>query len=237
MKSKGLVVRKLFDDLAHRYDLANIAISLGFSEVWRRKALNFCNTNSERALILDLCSGTGAFSFTALDKSRDSLLVVGVDLSRKMTSIAVERAKRRGLSDRVLFIEGDALNLPLGSDLFDCVLTAFCLRNVESLEAFFEESYRVLRRGGVFVALDLSIPSSPLVRYIYEKYLKFFVSPVGSMIAGKPLHYYYYIAESLRDFPDKRQLAMLIAKAGFARVRYYELSLGAISVHVGEKLG
>ncbi|MEM4928407.1 MAG: bifunctional demethylmenaquinone methyltransferase/2-methoxy-6-polyprenyl-1,4-benzoquinol methylase UbiE [Acidilobaceae archaeon] len=231
---KGFVVKRLFDNIAYKYDLANVVISLGFSEVWRKKAVNFCKVKGKERMVLDLCSGTGTLSFEVLKSLGPYSVVVGVDFSQNMTRIAVERSRTKRLDDRALFIEGDVLSLPLRDNIFDCVLTAFCLRNVESLEDMFREAYRVLKPGGVFVALDLSMPSNTVVRKVYEKYLRFFVGPVGDTISGRP-HYYHYIAESLQNYPDKRELGKTIARAGFSRVRYYEFNLGAVSIHVGEK--
>jgi len=61
--------------------------------------------------------------------------VVGVDLSERMIDRSNERAKRKGVEDRVEFRVADAQNLPFEDNIFDAVIC-------ESVNAFLEDKQR-----------------------------------------------------------------------------------------------
>ena len=56
--------------------------------------------------LLDLCTGSGALAVT-LAKKLPSCRVWAVDLSSRALAIAVENARRHGVSEKVTFLEGD----------------------------------------------------------------------------------------------------------------------------------
>jgi SAM-dependent methyltransferase len=71
--------------------------------------------------------------------------VVGVDQSERM----VELQRSRGIDARV----GDAQQLPFADGEFDVVVAAWMLYHVENLDATLDELARVLKPGGVLVAV------------------------------------------------------------------------------------
>ncbi|MEY4742528.1 MAG: hypothetical protein RL672_1278, partial [Actinomycetota bacterium] len=46
---------------------------------------------------------------------------------------------------------------------------------------------------------------------------------------------YGYLADSILAWPDQKALAKLIAKAGFERVEFRNLTMGVVAVHRGFK--
>ena len=54
-------VRRMFDGVAPRYDFLNHVLSANLDRRWRKRALARLDEN-ERALVLDLCGGTGDLS-------------------------------------------------------------------------------------------------------------------------------------------------------------------------------
>jgi demethylmenaquinone methyltransferase/2-methoxy-6-polyprenyl-1,4-benzoquinol methylase len=46
---------------------------------------------------------------------------------------------------------------------------------------------------------------------------------------------YQYLIESIRRFPDQREFAALLSSAGFADVRWENLSFGIACLHSGSK--
>jgi demethylmenaquinone methyltransferase/2-methoxy-6-polyprenyl-1,4-benzoquinol methylase len=54
------------------------------------------------------------------------------------------------------------------------------------------------------------------------------------MVAGDASSY-RYLAESIRMHPDQDTLKSMMEDAGFARVRYFNLSLGVVALHEGVK--
>ncbi|MFC1918436.1 class I SAM-dependent methyltransferase [Chloroflexota bacterium] len=74
--------------------------------------------------------------------------VVGVDLSEKMITRSGERAKRKGVEDRVEFRVADAQNLPFKDATFDAVICESVLAFVGDKQRAVNEFTRVAKPGG-----------------------------------------------------------------------------------------
>ena len=99
---------------------------------------------------LDLGCGTGYFSTRLQQLSGDD--VVGFDLAEGMLSQA--RACSQG-NENTRWLCGDAENLPLQDNSMDWVFSSFALQWCGDIRRAFEESFRVLKRGGYLL---LSMP-------------------------------------------------------------------------------
>jgi len=100
--------------------------------------------------VLDLGSGLGVDSFIAASRVGKEGRVVGLDISKNEVKHASTRAKARGISDYVSFVNADMEKMPFDASEFDCVISngAFCL--APNKKAAFAEIYRVLKPGGRF---------------------------------------------------------------------------------------
>jgi demethylmenaquinone methyltransferase/2-methoxy-6-polyprenyl-1,4-benzoquinol methylase len=58
---------------------------------------------------------------------------------------------------------------------------------------------------------------------------------VARRVARNPVAY-EYLAESITDWPAQRELAGVIEAAGWSNVRYRNITLGVVAVHVGRKV-
>jgi ubiquinone/menaquinone biosynthesis C-methylase UbiE len=105
--------------------------------------------------ILDLCCGAGQTTRFLVQFSHR---VTGLDVS----PVALQRASREVPQAR--FIEGLAENMPLAEAQFDLVHTSVALHEMapEQLQQILSEVYRVLKPGGIFVAIDLHKPNNGL---------------------------------------------------------------------------
>ncbi|MDM7275145.1 MAG: bifunctional demethylmenaquinone methyltransferase/2-methoxy-6-polyprenyl-1,4-benzoquinol methylase UbiE [Thermoprotei archaeon] len=232
-EGKALTVKNMFDRIAGRYDLMNSIASLRMDKLWRRRAARECSV-LPGASCLDVCTGTGMLALELADSIRPGGRVVGVDFSRNMLAIARERVKNLGFENTVELVEGDALSLPFNDDTFDCVTLAFCLRHFESIEEAVKEMVRVAKPGGRIVILEFSRPSTPLYNMIYRFYLDRIVPMLGKAITGD-VEAYWYLADSIKDFPVREELKAVMEKTGLKNVEYYELSMGSIAIHRGIK--
>jgi SAM-dependent methyltransferase len=96
------------------------------------------------ASILEIGCGTGAFA-GRLQSEHPTAILVAVDQSARM----VELTRERGVDARV----ADAMDLPFEDASFDAVVAMWMLYHVPDLDVALAEVRRVLRPGGLFVAV------------------------------------------------------------------------------------
>jgi demethylmenaquinone methyltransferase/2-methoxy-6-polyprenyl-1,4-benzoquinol methylase len=212
-------VAAMFDRVARRYDLTNDVLSLGQDRRWRRAASAAIDViPGDR--VLDLAAGTGTSTVVLADAGAE---VVAVDISSGM----LREAGRRGVRDVIV---GDAGRLPFADGTFDAVTISFGLRNVPDVPTALSELRRVTRPGGRLVVCEFSRPTWRPWRAIYVNYLMRALPVLARLIASDP-GAYTYLAESIRAWPDQRELAGVIARAGWRRVGYRNLSGGIVALH------
>src|ERR671923_2070850 len=115
-------VRRMFDRVAPRYDLANTVFSLGQDRAWRQAAARAAGLAGGRTAV-DIACGTGAL--TRELAASPGATVLGVDFSWEMVRRAAAQA-----GPRTRYLVGDALRLPLRDASVDVVTIAFGLRNL-----------------------------------------------------------------------------------------------------------
>jgi ubiquinone/menaquinone biosynthesis C-methylase UbiE len=97
--------------------------------------------------VLDVGSGLGGPARTLAAEFGCS--VIGLDLTDEFCRAAAMLTERVGLSDKVTFKIGSALEMPFDDDSFDVVWTQFAGMNIADKEKLYGEFRRVLRPGGV----------------------------------------------------------------------------------------
>jgi demethylmenaquinone methyltransferase/2-methoxy-6-polyprenyl-1,4-benzoquinol methylase len=229
-------VAAMFDAIAGRYDLLNDVLSAGQVRLWRRAVARITAAGlSDR--VLDLAAGTATSSLTFTATGADC---VACDFSLGM--LRAGRSRLAGQQDgqlrdgrgRLGFVAGDALRLPFRDEAFDAVTISFGLRNVASPGAALAEMRRVTRPGGRLVVCEFStIPIAPVDK-LYRRYLINILPAIARRTARSP-EAYEYLAESIADWPAQRELAGLIEAVGWSAVRWRDLSLGVVAVHVARR--
>ncbi len=129
---------------------------------------------------------------------------------------------------------GDALRLPFRDGSFDAVTISFGLRNVADPGAALGEMRRVTRPGGRLVVCEFSTITIAPVDMLYRRYLINVLPAIARRTARNP-EAYEYLAESIVDWPAQRELAGLIEAAGWSAVRWRDLSMGAVAVHMARR--
>ncbi len=226
-------MKGIFDSLAHNYDLANTIMSLGVHHYWRRFAVARTGLKTG-GTALDLCCGTGIITADLAKYIGPTGRVIGMDLSREMLAVARQRLNKQSLSGRVKLLQGNVAQLPFPAGSFDCVTIGYGLRNVHDPEPVLKESRRVLKPGGIIVAIESSKPTLPIFRTAYYTYLKHWVPLIGKLICRNEFAY-CYLCDSIMDFPAPSKIADMFRRVGFGEVRYSLLTLGIIAVFVGRK--
>jgi demethylmenaquinone methyltransferase / 2-methoxy-6-polyprenyl-1,4-benzoquinol methylase len=236
LDAKQRLVDDVFQKVADRYDLMNDLMSFGLHRLWKDLLVAKVRPSRNRPFAhLDVAGGTGDVAFRVAEAGGPLTSVTAVDINGDMLRIGRERAARRKAGKRVAFIEGNAEALPLPSDSFDAYTIAFGIRNVPRIERALAEAYRVLKRGGRFLALEFSRVDTPLLDRLYDAYSFAAIPALGRIVTGdgEP---YRYLVESIRRFPTRECFADMIGDAGFSRVDFTSLSGGVVAIHSGWKL-
>ena len=109
--------------------------------------------------ILDVGAGTGRLTTMLVNREA---IVTALDASEKMLKIL--RSKCSDRSRPVTTVVGDAENLPFDNDTFDMVTAAFLIVHLKDPTRFFDEAYRVLKDGGLFVVTNINQKDPPPVK-------------------------------------------------------------------------
>ena len=223
-------VAAMFDGIAERYDLMNDLLSAGQVRLWRRAVARIIGAGpGDRVLDLAAGTGTSALSFTATGAD-----CVACDFSLGMLRAGHSRLAGKNNGGRLGWVAGDAMRLPFRDAAFDAVTISFGLRNVASPAAALAEMRRVTRPGGRLVVCEFSTITVGPLDMLYRRYLTNVLPAVARRAARNP-EAYTYLAESITDWPVQRELAGVIEAAGWSAVRWRDLSLGVVAVHVGRR--
>ena len=223
----------MFATIAGRYDLLNRLMTFGLDQGWRRFAVTQVAAQhwlgQRRAL--DVATGTGDF-LPILHQAMPDALVVGADFCLPMMQAGA--SKIDATSGRGAYVGGDALSLPFPDDSFDAITTGFGMRNVTDLMGALREMHRVAKPGGRMVCLEVARPRNPLLHLGHQLYFTRIVPLIGALVGGNG-EAYTYLPQSAAQFPPPEHLRDLLKAAGWRRVRYKLLGMGAVAVHVAEK--
>ncbi|MFZ0699021.1 MAG: ubiquinone/menaquinone biosynthesis methyltransferase [Thermoplasmata archaeon] len=227
-------IQRMFTHIARGYDGFDHIASVGNDFVWRPRAL--WDLDRFRApgpvhRVLDLGCGTGDLAVLVARHFPRSE-VVGLDFTRAMLEKATVRHGTARELPRIEFGQGTGLRLPFADAVFDLVTNAFVMRNFADLELALREAHRVLRPGGVFLALEITEPTSPTFRRIFHAYFDRFVPWLGTAVGSAGP--YRYLPESLRSLPSRPRLVEAMHRAGFSRVETRPQSLGIVTTFLAE---
>lgn len=230
---KQRLVNNVFNDVSGRYDIMNDIMSFGLHRLWKKRLINMIPLQSKN--ILDVASGTGDIAVNISEDVRfDNCNTLLCDINNSMLQSGRSRIIDMNAIDQVSFVVGDAENLPCKSGSFDCYIIAFGIRNVTNIDNALKEAFRVLRPGGKFLCLELSMVDKSTISMLYDFY-SFNVIPAIGQLITKKREAYQYLVESIRTFPTKHEFKSIISKSGFRGVDFDPLTFGVAAIHSGYK--
>jgi demethylmenaquinone methyltransferase/2-methoxy-6-polyprenyl-1,4-benzoquinol methylase len=230
---KGGLVRQVFDSVAERYDLMNDLMSGGVHRLWKAALVDWLAPRGAPHHI-DVAGGTGDVALRVLQRAPQARVVVA-DMNQRMLEVGRDRAIDRGILGGLAYVVTDAQALALPDRTFDAYTIAFGLRNVTHIEAALAEAHRVLKPGGRFLCLEFSRVVVPGLAQLYDAYSFRVLPEIGARVANDR-EAYQYLVESIRRFPPQEELCALMRAAGFAQVRYRNLSGGIAAIHSGWRI-
>lgn len=231
-RHKSEQVKEMFDSIAPAYDFMNRAMTMGIDKLWRARAVRTLAREPHDS-ILDVATGTGDLAIKLARELKPRRLT-GVDLSQGMIEIGRRKVEVAGLSGVVSLEVADCLALPFGDNSFDCVTVAYGVRNFERLLDGYREMARVLRPGGTLCVLELSTPTSPLVKPLYRFYTKRVIPLAGRMVSHD-VRAYSYLPESIAAVPQGAEMTALMAEAGLADCAYRPMTFGTCTLYTARK--
>lgn len=167
------------------YGVVNLIASFGFSARWRNQAIeSVCLSNASH--IVDLMSGMSEVCRSLSRVIPRESRVTGIDISPEMI-----RRARKDWPFAVQVIEGDVLDWQFEPGTADAIVCAFGLKTFDAAQqrALANVVARLLRPGGIFSFVEISVPRSPLLRAPYMFYLKRLIPLIGRLFLGNPANY------------------------------------------------
>ena len=235
---KEKYVHEVFDAIAGKYDFMNVLMTWGMLGRWQKMVMQKTEL-APGGKGLDVCCGTGEMTYQQAEIVGVYGQSVGLDFSENMLT-AAEAKRAQHPNCNVQFVQGDALALPFPDDSFNAATSGFALRNVSDIPLAIREMARVVKVGGKVVCIDVSRPSFPPARAFFNFYYFKVVPWLGSHLVsaqkisnGFPA--YTWLAESLRTFPPRREIAQMFRDAGLTAVAVRPVGFGAATIYSGIK--
>lgn len=232
-------INKMFSKIYLQYDRMNHLFSFGIDKEWRREAAKESILNLRKYKAIDVAAGTGDLSIEIAKlagKEGKDVTICASDFNKDMLQVAKGKLERKRLKNIYIKVE-DAYNLKQKSGSFDLLASGFGLRSFRyskrgeaGLRKFIAESYRVLKKNGKVVLLDMAMPDGGFQRTFFQGYsvmMKF----TGSFVDSKT---YGWLVDTIRDF-DKQKLLATMKAAGFRNVKIRNLKSGIAFIATGEK--
>lgn len=234
-KSSGRI-RRMFGEIAERYDFMNHLLSGGTDVYWRWRTVRRVAPD-QSGPILDVCTGTGDLAFAYRKRAHESVRVIGTDFTHEMLCNALLKRdhKRIAKSDSIQFLEADTMHLPFADSQFQIVSVAFGLRNVADTRLGLSEMTRVCQPGGTVAILEFSLPTNRVIRALYGFYFRHILPRIGQLFARNKQAAYNYLPDSVGEFPQGEQLGQMMTQSGLETVHWTPFTFGVATLYCGRK--
>jgi len=184
-----LIVQQLFDEMSATYGVVNLITSFGFCRRWRRQCVSQLSIPAD-ATVVDLMAGMGELGPAVARRIGPRGKIVAVDNSPIMCHKARQNHNQR-ISCVLDIREEDALCSQIPDAIADVVVSSFGLKTFskEQTRKLALEVYRILKPGGSFSFMEISVPPSRWLQMPYLLYLNRWVPVVGRILMGNPDNY------------------------------------------------
>lgn len=230
----SVYLRALFDEMQSTYERVSTLTSFGFNRRWRHQLVALLNL--QRGMhIGDLMTGSGETWTYLLPLIGSDGQLTAVDFSPQMIKRAHERQLHYGAAN-VVILEEDVLSSSMATHSVDRVICAYGVKTLspEQEMKFVDEIQRILKPGGVFGLVEISVPAWRLLRVLYMFYLMRVIPILGKLLLGNPDNY-QMLGIYTAAFGNCRRLQSHFIATGFEQVSYRDFFWGCASALVGRK--
>jgi demethylmenaquinone methyltransferase/2-methoxy-6-polyprenyl-1,4-benzoquinol methylase len=207
-------LQALFDEMSRSYGVVNYWTSFGFCERWRRACARLIDI-PRGSVVYDLMTGMGEVCHSLAPVVGHAGRIVAVDISPNMCTEA--RKRTAALVCAIDVRQLDALDSALPTASADAVVACFGLKtfNRDQLSKLAAEVRRMLKPGGVYSFLEISVPRNWLLRMPFLFYIGRLVPLIGRLALGNPDNY-RMLGVYTKRFNDCRAAAEAFELAGLA---------------------
>lgn len=225
-------VSGLFDSMAATYGVTNYFASFGFAERWRHQFIKQLPEHPYLEVGYDMMSGMGEV-WASLDVRFKGAEIIALDISPVMLAKAEKQLKKYELA--ITLEQVDVLENSIPSNSADFVVSSFGLKTFNNVQlvALADEVVRILKPGGVFSFVEISVPDNVL-RPFYMFYLKHAIPVIGKLFQGNADNY-RMLGKYTATFKDCRLFHDLLSERGLV-VKYNSYFYGCATGVSGRKL-
>jgi ubiquinone/menaquinone biosynthesis C-methylase UbiE len=178
-------IRALFDEMASTYAIVNFIASFGFAARWRHplvQGLPLANASH----VVDLMSGMNELCRSVAPHAAPTLRLTAIDISPEM----IDRARKNWPFPVEIHLR-DVLAWDSEPACADAVISSFGLKTFDRTQQqqLSERVARLLRPGGVFSFVEISVPPARLLQLPYLFYLNRVIPLIGRLFLGNPANY------------------------------------------------
>jgi demethylmenaquinone methyltransferase / 2-methoxy-6-polyprenyl-1,4-benzoquinol methylase len=149
-------------------------------------------------------------------------------VSEQMLAVGRTKVQAQQLQHKVVLQQHDLQHLPAAA--FDVVTISFGIRNVMDTVAGLRALHGSLKPGGTLLVLEFGEPTSAWFGPLYRWYRKHILPRIAGAVSGQTFAY-EYLDETIASFPSRDGFLALTAQAGFAPVRFSELTMGSVMLY------
>lgn len=214
------------------YDRVNSVISLGKDNDFRKEGI--IKSILPGNVILDAGSGYGNMSKTVMETVSTDVTVFFYDPIYEMLDKVKDKIGVGDKPFRFFLCSGVFESIPFKSNTFDAILCGYSLRDAMDLHIAIQELSRVLKKGGRLVIVDLGKPDNVVCRLLVSIYLKYFLTILAFMAAGKRGIPFRTLYGTYLRWPKNHELNFMLSK-WFSKIEFKKKLMGGAIVVVAYK--
>ncbi len=206
-------IEDLFDKMSASYARMNYITSFGFSARWRRQCVQSIDIPTG-ATVADLMTGMGECWSDILRETGKDGRIIALDFSEGMLQHAYKR-RTKMKNARIDILKANVFDNEIPDQSVDAVISGFGIKTFSEsqLSDLAKEIDRMLKPGGSFSLIDVSVPEPMVLRSLYMFYLKNIIPVLGWLFLGNP-ETYKMLGIYTEHFRNAEEAAEIFRKEG-----------------------